>query len=362
MATSSKKEHFRAHEIISACENAIESSGPDERPLAKVFSIGTKARPGPQGVQYLDVYYTVPDKKPARLRVQFVNEKHVGRIDPLDEAEVHRLNQTLGDKYAPYKKRERKPQLSIQKYATFIRTDQEGNPEEALPEDMRSNYFKVIEYLNEFFNDEMKKRLADNKIGVFDARLASKYPPDFITTKNTKIVSMIQTHFTPDPKNPTKVVPLANPISRISMSFDKNNLPRKAQFFDGTKPGVHEPFEPLLFDGCPVTANNIHNLVSRSIVSGIVDLGSVCLSNMGISLLAELELVVVNPPVREESISLTDAFSEEELKMLAPFGTSVASTSSAAATILAGTAEKPKLDEPLAEEPLEKLLEHLSIE
>ena len=353
MAHSSKKEFLRAREIISACEDAIASSKPGERPLAKIFSIGPKARSGPQGVQYLDVYCTIPGKKKCQLRVQFVNERIAGRIDPLDEAEVHRLNQTLGDnKFPPYKKRDRKPQLGTQKYAAFIRTDQEGKPEEDLPEELRSDYFKVIEYVNEFFSEEMAMRLADKKIGLFDAKFAASYPPDFITAKNTKIVSMIQLHFTPDQKNPTKVVPLANPIWRISISFDKSNMPRKAQLFDRTKPSAGNILEPLLFDGCPVTANNIHNLASRSIVSGIVDLGSVCLSNMGISLLAELELAVVSPPVRVESISLTEAFNEEELKLLAPSGTE---TTAPAAT------EKPEQNKPLTEDPLEALLEGLSI-
>jgi hypothetical protein len=354
MANSTKKEFFRAREVISACEAAIASSDPGERPLAKIFSIGTRARPGPQGVQYLDVYCTLPEKKPYKLRLQIVNEKHSGRIDPLDESVVHLLNQTLGENRVPFKKRDRKPQISIQKYATYIRTDQEGKPEEPLPEEQRSGYFRVIEYLNEFFNDEINRRLKDNKIGIFDARLAATYPPDFITAKNVKVVSMIQSHCTPDPKNPTKVMPLANPISRISMSFDKNNMPRKAQFFDGTKRGgTNNTFEPLLFDGCPVTANNIHNLASRSIVSGIVDLGSVCLSNMGISLLAELELVVVCPPVREESISLADAFSEDELNMLAPLGVSEATATVQEQLILNGPV--------VPQEPLEQLLEGLNI-
>ncbi len=358
MATNTpKKEFFRAHEIIDACEAAIASSSPGERPLTKIFSIGTNARPGPLGVQYLDVFCTIPGRKPSKLRVQFINEKHVGRIDPLDEAEVHRLNQTLSDKQAPFKKRDRKPQLSIQKYAAYIRTDKEGKPEEPLPEELRSNYFKVIEYLNEFFSDEIKRRLDENKIGLFDVK-RTPYPPGFIIAKNTKIVSMIQTHCTPDQNDPTKVMALVNPICRISMSFDKNNQPRKAQFFDGTKAGVNSPYGPLLFDGCPVTANNIHTLAPRSIVSGIVDLGSVCLSNMGISLLAELELVAVKPPVRVESISLADAFSEDELRMLAPLGTSEAIAPSAAVPVK----ELPIPNEFVEQEkPLETLLEGLYI-
>jgi hypothetical protein len=75
---------------------------------------------------------------------------------------------------------------------------------------------------------------------------------------------------------------------------------------------------------------------------------------MGISLLAELELVVVCPPVREESISLADAFNEDELNMLAPHG-----VSEATATVQ----EQPVLNGPVVvpQEPLEKLLEGLNI-
>ena len=100
------------------------------------------------------------------------------------------------------------------------------------------------------------------------------------------------------------------------MKFDKDTgIPKKVTFCDYTKSHRNaetgrRAFEPLTFDGHPVTAYNVHMLSSHSIFSGIVNMNVVCASNMGISIPSEMEIVVVEPPATR-SVGVDDVFDSD---------------------------------------------------
>ena len=100
------------------------------------------------------------------------------------------------------------------------------------------------------------------------------------------------------------------------MKFDKDTgIPKKATFYDYTKSDRdaetgRRTFEPLTFDGHPVTAYNIHMISSHSIFSGIVNMNAVCASNMGISIPSEMEIVVVEPPTTG-GVGVDDVFDSD---------------------------------------------------
>ena len=311
MSQPKRTTFFEPPEIIRACEKAkadAVASG-DKHPLRKVFAVGETARPGPNGTKYMDLVCTVGDKKD-RLMLRF-REIHVGQIAPLDEAEVSRLNARRNStKFGLLQKRDRHPTINIQKWKCSIETDDQGRLKGNLPaDDQKSEYYRVIEFIDEFFYEEMSARLADGRICKYDPR--KEPPPGAIVIANDKIVQMAQTHISRDSKtNPG--AKLVNPITRLNMKFDKDTGMPKAKFYDFTK-SFNNPktgkrdFEPLLFDGHPVTAHNVHNIQSHSKVSGIANLNAVCSSNMGLSIPTDIEVLVVDPPLMRE-VDVSDVF------------------------------------------------------
>jgi hypothetical protein len=302
---------FNCSEIIAACEKA-KAAG---RPLSDVFYLETTARPGPNGTKYIGLYCSVPGKK-GRLMVRVKRERHVGKIHPLDEAEVARINAERGGKYGGVKKRDRQPTLNVQKYNVHVETDDAGRPKGDLPgKENLSKYFQVCQFLDEFFYETMQARIADGSIVLRDAR-RKDYRPDAIVVPSTKIVALYQSHVTMEDKsNPG--AELANPICRTSMKFNmETGMPQNVTFGDYTK--MHRDaktgtrsFGPLLFDGHPVTAHNVHLIAPRSVFSGVVNMDAVCSSNMGLSIPMSMATVIVERPATR-GVSVNDVFDDDD--------------------------------------------------
>jgi len=302
---------FNPREIIEACTRAKASGKP--RPLTEVFEISDHAHSCLNNTKYMKLLCHTASKH-GELRVRFAQEVHVGQIVPLDEAEVARFNAERGDRYGVVKKRDRNPTINIQKYPVRIETDDQGRPKGDLP-DKASEYFTVVELVDEFFFEEMEARLKSGRIVLRDNRRKDS-SAGALDVPNTKIVPLVQTHVSATSKvNPD--MELVNPICRISMKFDnETGLSKKAQFYDYTKPiydNKPKPtsYEPLTFDGCPVTAYNVHRIRSHSKVSGIAHLDAVCSSNMGLSIPIEVAILVVEPPVIL-GVSISDVFEDED--------------------------------------------------
>jgi len=302
---------FNPSEVIAACE-AAKAAGLG---LGAVFSIAKTARPGANGTKYSDLCCTVPGKS-GRFMLRVVKEKHVGVIAPLDEAEVIRMNAESNQKFGSVKIRDRDPTINVQKYKVKVETDDAGRLTGELPgDDQISEYFKVNAFLDEFFYEELQKRIAENKIILQDAR-RKEYPDGAVVVSSTKICPVVQTSVSMQSKtNPG--AELANPIVRTKMKFDKETgMPTKVQFYDFTKSHLDEQtrkrtFEPLTFNGSPVTANNVHKISTHSIVSGIVNFNAICFSNLGISIPGGFEVVIVEPPVAAQGVGVDDFFDDE---------------------------------------------------
>lgn len=336
----SKNAIFNACDIVAACVAAKAEGG--DRPLAKVFEIAETARPSPKGPKYMDLYATVNGVK-GRLMIRFKGEKHVGQIEPADDAEVARINAERGDKYGLVKKRERHPALSIQKYPVHIETDDAGRPKGPLPgPEGASQLYMALAYLDEFFCEEMEQRLADQRIVAKSSR-HKEIPAGAVTVANTQIASLVQTHVSENATN-NAGAELVNPIARCNMKFDKDtHMPMKIQFFDFNKSYVQEKkkrYEPLTFDGNPVTGRNIHLLTTQSIVSGILNVNAVCASNLALSIPTAVEIVVVDVHV-PQGVSLDDLLDDDDDEIAADEPASDSAAAEPTDSAAAGPTDSP---------------------
>lgn len=133
-----------------------------------------------------------------------------------------------------------------------------------------------------------------------------KLPKDAIVVGNPKVICPIQTHVSGSGQE------LENPITRMTLKLETQPgiYDRSSGYYDNyNKPR----FNPLLFDGEPVAPENVHKLKSKSSLSGIVKLNSVCLSRMGISILTKVLLLMVEQPKRNtlDDTSVLEKLTEE---------------------------------------------------
>lgn len=307
---------FTCKEILDEYEKHIASGMEHGAVLDKMFKIGDTARAGPQGTKWGDFIVTA-NGKVGRPKLRFIKETHTGQIPPLDDAEVTRLNSTTrGQKY-PVSKRDKDPSVLIMKYRGKVETDDNGKLKEEIPKDRESPLYAVIALFDEFFRKTMRARIASRSIAVDDDP-DSPLPAGTIAVQSPKVCAMAQSRVSPSAKSNPGMV-LANPMARMKIPFDKDTgMPKRVEFRDFTKSYFKEvdgkkkkTFEILTFEGNPVTAHNIHNIAPYSTVSGIANMGSVCYSNLGISLPMPVEVLVVDPP-KIQAVSVDDVFDDDE--------------------------------------------------
>ena len=160
---------------------------------------------------------------------------------------------------------------------------------------------------------EVARRLEAGEVAVKGAK-GSK-AAGALVVMNANIVPLYQSHVSLSAKVGAGKA-LDNPIARIPIKFNEDGTVRRGfEAFDLTKKlpppeGSDRPcFAELLFDGAPLSANNVHHIRGGSENSGLVNLGTVCFSTMGISIPVTLECLFVRPPVAEKD-SMADLFGD----------------------------------------------------
>ena len=271
---------FKAQDIVAACKEARATG---DLTYSSVFKIATSGRASSSGsAQYLDLTARAGGKE-GKLVLRFKDEVAVGRIQPLTGGEYTR-DPT------------RTPALGVQKYCG----------DDAAP----SAYFAAVECLDVFFQAEAAKRLT---AGDFYKK-SRDAAPGGTKVKNDSIVRLYQSTISLAAKeNPGGL--LANPITRLPLKFDESGAPRKGSEYFQRRPDPDTPGQyiggPLAFDGAPLCADNCHQLVPGSKLSGIVDLSAACVSTMGISVPITLKCLFVElaPP---KTFSEADVFGDED--------------------------------------------------
>ena len=270
---------FKAEEVIAACEEAKAAGDPT---YSSVFSIASSGRASANGSShYLDLTARAGGKE-GKLVLRFKDEVAVGRIQPLTGGEYNR-DPT------------RAPTLGVQKYCG----------DDATP----SAYFAAIECLDTYFQAEVAKRLGDGRL----YKKSRDAAPNGTKVKSDNVVRLYQSTISLAAKeNPGGL--LTNPITRLGLKFDESGAPRKGSEYFQRRPDPDAPGRyvsgPLAFDGAPLSADNCHQIVPGSKLSGVVDLSAACVSTMGISVPITLKCLFVElaPP---KTFSQADVFGDD---------------------------------------------------
>ena len=161
------------------------------------------------------------------------------------------------------------------------------------------------------------------------AELCQKVTP----VPSTKLVPLVQLRVGAKAKKNANV-PLANPMTRITIEFDKESGEAKTELKDKSKPFTADGktrYEAAKVtndagEQVPVTAENVHEFVCpRSPCDGIVRADAVCYSAMGISIPVKLKLAVV-----DKAPEFGDAVDEDDLYGAQPDATDGARSSAGA--------------------------------
>jgi hypothetical protein len=329
----------------------------------------TSVRKGGNGTQWVSVYYTDVNGVRGRPIVRINGEKQNGLMMPGTDAGVAELVASLKNPNTKVEKRTKKPSIQIQKYSVPVKTAEDGltvlsdaDGQPILPGDeYLSDYYRVANLINEAFVAETRKRIdagtflmsktnemkrADKAttaqmvdeavtaaIGprrVGDMILSSEmvstirkhFPTqkdiDFLTksaiiTSNVKVVSLIQEYISDQAKKNAGLM-LPNFMTRAAMNFNSTTGVAEFAIFDKGAPFMVEgkqKYEVGRVDGDPVNSDNIHKfVVSRATLDGIINLDSICFSNMGISMPAKVEVLVVGKPTTTQEVGFDDVYDD----------------------------------------------------
>ncbi len=344
-------ESFKASDIVTHFKQ-LKSTG-NEKWWNNYISIEwSRIRPGKNSTKWITLKYT-PNLaiKPKRLIVVIRDEIHSGQIMPNTPEEVVELKSKFPE--SKVELRTMKPSLQFQKWSKQVPTqedrislvyDEQGN-QVVPPDEYLSNYYQLAQFIDEIFRNEMKSRteratfmmvyLSQHKTATAkevheavghlnecdtimrddDANtIRERYPDRFnelmkgvLTVSSTKVGTIIQERIS-DKAIKNKGAKLPNPMTRVTIPFEskpKPGLPPPVTILDKSKPfkcNGKRGYEVATYEGNPVDANNVHKFIlSRSSIDGVINMDSVCFSQLGISLPIKASIIIVQQPVKREN-------------------------------------------------------------
>lgn len=336
-----------AHQAYTAALEKSEEGGqqPDARWYKNIlWAEWSQCKPGANSTQRIPIMCRLGSIE-GRLVVKAFGEKHTGRIDPLLDEDVAKINVELKGRSFSVKKRTKQPAIQIQKYTVPVPTEADGvtvaKDESGKPkypsDDKISMFYRFAEHLETFLITEYEihtdpefkgpgrlvasTNLALRKKGEKGATPAIASAAGTITVPNLKLAVPTQRVISAESlKNAGKELP--NPMTRITMKFKEDTLKpigfaihnMDKKFFNPEKKRNDFELATVEVDGkqVPVDAANIHAfLLSGSKVDMIVNADSICSSQLGLSVPFQAKLVVASAANRQ-SIGTGDLYSEEE--------------------------------------------------
>ena len=349
-------ESFKASDIVAHFKQ-LKSTG-DEIWWKNYISFEwSRIRSGKNSTKWITLKYT-PDlaTKPKRLSVIIRNEVHSGQIMPSTPEDVAELKTRFPE--AKIELRTMKPSLQFQKWSKQVPTledrispviDDNGN--QVVPdEEYLSSYYQLAYDIDKIFKYEMRQRteratlmmvylsqhktasakevrdavghvnecdtiMRDDDANIIRESYSDRYVDlmkGVLTVSSTKVGTIIQERIS-DKAVKNKGAKLPNPMTRITIPFEttkpKPGLPPSVTILDKSKPfkcNGKKGYKNAEYNDKPVDANNVHWFIpSRSVIDGVINMDSVCFSQLGISLPIKASIIVVQQPVKRENDVIT---------------------------------------------------------
>jgi hypothetical protein len=276
---------------------------------------------GPKDTKFFNIVTTFGGKTGSPL-VRFIGETIGNSIAPTDEKEIAELKRKNPNSKYIVEKRDMPPDIRIKKWNTKIETE-EKNPFEfkkgsdgkpMIPDDKtQSKLFAAMELYFKAIADELEIMKESKKL-VSDV---SKLGEDVLHNDNISTIIPIKTVIK---KGPHRGKMRLNPFFQIKVVFNKDNPSKSTQFLDKrkkfTKDGKQDFEHAKLEDGSSINNDNIHKWITFGVVAdGLVPIGSMCFSNMGISGQAKGKMIISQPAERKVlgASSIYDGDDDEEL-------------------------------------------------
>lgn len=294
---------------------------------------------------WISMYYNTSEGVTGSLVIHFIDEKVYGTVRPFTEEGLTKLRSQMTKKPKfDLTKREFAPaSLCIKKYSIqVIENKDSGNI--IYPEDeYRSDYYCCMALINEIFVSETEQRIDDGR-KFFECVMNGKKQNKTATEINADFIALIgRSRFNGDviipnselvkiknglskdsdillrgiieaPANLSNLIQintksgdsLINPSTRINIKFDANSGEvLNTKIFDGSKPFKNAAnqtrYEEGRVDGESLNINNIHEFFPLfTSITGVVEVSSVCISKIGLSVSLKLEKLIVKHPTGHE--------------------------------------------------------------
>jgi hypothetical protein len=307
---SFRKVLFTPKDIITSFKGAFEAwdkLSPDEKKkeprwYKNIFNVKWEPRDGPNGVRYVNVTVSI-DNKSGPPAVRFIGEINGTSIMPRDEKELLELKKKNPNSKIEMKVRTMNAGIQVKKYKSkvekaddgiSIKLDKEGKP--ILPPDSdKSDLYESFFWYYKAFVDEVKYQKSISKIVTDENKDGA--PPGHILVSNPSVSQALQVTV----KKGIKAGKVrGNPYIIISFKFNANDPSKGTQILDKRKQitinGKKDFEKAKLENGESINDNNIHKWMTFGcMVDGIVDISSISISNMGISIPAKLDICVSQP-------------------------------------------------------------------
>lgn len=252
------------------------------------------------------------------LQVLVKKEKLSGTIQPISATEAARMSAELSTSQF---KREVKPrELTAKPYTSINMSRQRVETEEKAsylikagfefdPTEL-STYYKWCDQLDDALFIEMDARISSGLI----ATTKKGKPKDVKLVGSITVTSLCSKAFSDKNKN-VGGLDRPNPFAKLKINVSGSMVRALLEDYATAylKPGSRVPsFKALLADGEPVTNENIHLAIGAGdeIVSGVIDMHSVCYSNMGIGVQAYLNRAVIKKRAGYDPAAFDEAFGE----------------------------------------------------
>jgi hypothetical protein len=254
-------------------------------------------------------------------------------IDPFDAADLAIENtRRIANKIAPLREtREANAQITTEKYTCDVKKSPDDNllvivdPETQLP--LRASdglpvtpddiYIPgyVAECVNTWFVTTISTAKKAGIITTDGPMPGEAKDPSKLVTSNPKICPLVQTHVSSNSPGPSAGKKLPQPLFRFRLKFAKTTHVSGGLIYGFMVDGAAPEF--LTHDRGAgagkelVNARNVHAVVTKgSEFKGIIEMTSICFSNLGISIPCTASVIAIKPKPSFQKPTISDLFDE----------------------------------------------------